>query len=97
MFCVDTSKKLHPVYFLAVLAAHRKIDWKKFRGLIGTKKVGLVKLEKVQELTGCVNGAVPPFGSLFDAHTYCDESLIEQGDTINFNAGLRTKSMQMNT
>ena len=45
--------------------------------------------------TGCVNGAVPPFGSLFGAHTYLDKSLIEQGDTMNFNAGLRTHSINM--
>jgi len=34
---------------------------------------------------------------LFDAHTYVDKSLVEQGDSINFNAGLRTKSCQIST
>ncbi len=42
-----------------------------------------------------MNGAVPPFGSLFNVPTYVDESLFKQGDFINFNAGLRTRSMIM--
>jgi len=47
MFCVDFSRKLDPIYFLAVISASRKINWKQFRGIIGTKKVKLVALEKV--------------------------------------------------
>jgi Ala-tRNA(Pro) deacylase len=38
---------------------------------------------------------VPPFGSLFNIQTYVDESLFKQGEMINFNAGLRTKSILM--
>jgi prolyl-tRNA editing enzyme YbaK/EbsC (Cys-tRNA(Pro) deacylase) len=44
-----------------------------------------------------LNGAVPPFGSLFKYKTYVDESLFKQGDEISFNAGLRSKSMIMKT
>ena len=46
---------------------------------------------------GCVTGAVPPFGSIFNVPLYVDESLILQGDTISFNAGMRTRSVIMNT
>ncbi len=53
----------------------------------------------VWEVTGCVPGAVPPFGSLWRAkgvaRTVADRSLLEQGPTINFNAGLRTESVGM--
>lgn len=49
------------------------------------------------KITGCLSGAVPPFGSVFKVPTVIDSSLIAQGDTINFNAGLRTKSVQMKT
>ena len=52
-------------------------------------------MEEMKDKTGCVNGAVPPFGTLFDAHTYVDNSLVEQGETMNFNAGLRTHSIQI--
>lgn len=45
----------------------------------------------------CFNGAVPPFGSLFGINTYVDKSLINQGDDISFNAGLRTKSLVIKT
>ena len=40
----------------------------------------------VHEATGCVTGAVPPFGSVFSIPTFVDNSLQEQGSTINFNA-----------
>ena len=42
-----------------------------------------------------MTGAIHPFGSLFGLKTYVDNSLIKQGDTINFNAGLRTKSFRI--
>ena len=40
-------------------------------------------------------GAVPPFGSVFGVQTYMDPSLMEQGEIINFNVGLRTHSVTM--
>ena len=42
-------------------------------------------------------GAVPPFGSLWNLRTFVDQSLIEQGAGINFNAGLKTHSVSMAT
>ena len=53
--------------------------------------------EEVWNITGCRPGAVPPFGSLWGLPTFLDRSLIEQGDTINFNAGLKTHSVAMAT
>ena len=41
-------------------------------------------------------GAIPPFGSIFGVKTFVDESLLKQGEVINFTAGLRTCSIQMN-
>lgn len=42
-------------------------------------------------------GSVPPFGSVFkgEVPTFCDHSLVRQGETINFNCGLRTASIAM--
>jgi Ala-tRNA(Pro) deacylase len=48
--------------------------------------------EQVKIITGCLPGAVPPFGSVFNVETLVDQSLIDQGEKINFNAGLRTYS-----
>ena len=51
--------------------------------------------DEVLTITGCVPGAVPPFGSAFEIATFMDESLRLQGPIINFNAGLRTDSFSM--
>lgn len=88
-------------YALLVLSASRQLDWKAIRKALG-RKTQLASQEAVYELTGCVPGAVPPFGSLFCAvcpgaavRTVLDPSLQEQGLTMNFNAGLRTASVGM--
>ena len=56
--------------------------------VIGTtrKKIRMASPEQVYEATGCLTGAVPPFGSPFNIPTFIDDSVIEQGETINFNA-----------
>ena len=54
---------------------------------INKKKLRLADAATVKRSTGCIPGAVPPFGSIFEGvSTYVDNSLKEQGDTINFNA-----------
>lgn len=85
------------VFVLLVLSAARKLSWKLVRQMVGTKKLGLAEAEEVKKLTGCIPGAVPPFGSLWGVKTYVDQSLFDQGDTINFNAGLRTTSVSIST
>jgi prolyl-tRNA editing enzyme YbaK/EbsC (Cys-tRNA(Pro) deacylase) len=74
-------------YALAVMAADRKVDWKLLRKKLG-KKSRLVAKEDVLQVSGCVSGAVPPFGSMLQtpAKTLVDVSLRDQGATINFNA-----------
>ena len=61
----------------------------------GFKSSRFASEEEVLQITGCVPGAVPPFGSVWGLKTYMDESLKAQGDSINFNAGLRTHSVRM--
>lgn len=81
-------------YVLVVLSAARAVDWKRARKHLASPKLALASLEDVQRLTGCVPGAVPPFGSLFPGvKTLVDASLVSQGPEINFNAGLRTFSV----
>lgn len=82
---------------MAVMAADRKINWKKLKQVLNLKKLSLAESEEVFKLTKCIPGAVPPFGSLFKIETFCDESLKIQGNSINFNCGLRTASMNLAT
>jgi Ala-tRNA(Pro) deacylase len=81
-------------YLLAVMSAARAVDWKALRAAAGCKQLALAALDDVWALTGCVVGAVPPFGSLFaGCATLVDRSLVDQGPEINFNAALRTQSV----
>lgn len=82
-------------FLLAVVAAHRKLDWKRLKLLLQRKSVRMATEAEVLQVTHCWPGAVPPFGSLFGIPTYLDVSLREQGEDINFSAGLRTRSVCM--
>ena len=81
-------------YVLAVLSAARAAEWGALRRAIGAKQLRLAPVDDVRRLTGCVPGAVPPFGSLWPGvRTVVDDSVLEQGAEINFNSGLRTHSV----
>jgi Ala-tRNA(Pro) deacylase len=87
-------------YVLAVMSAARTAEWALLRKALGTAKLNMATTEEVRAITGCVPGAVPPFGSLFDTaaaggpvRTVLDASVRAQGPVINFNAGLRTLSV----
>ena len=75
--------------WLLVISAAKQIDWKLVKKVVG--KVELVPLEEVPSLTGCISGAVPPFGSQLGENgfpTFMDQSLLDQGEIICFNAVL---------
>ncbi len=69
------------------MSAEKRLDWKRLRAVFG-KKASLVNdAGELFRVTGCITGAVPPFGSLFErTRTVLDPSLVEQGPSINFNA-----------
>ena len=79
---------------LAVFPASERFHSQKFRSIIGSKRLRFATEEEVLELSGCLSGAVPPFGSLFSTplKTYVDKKLSEVNE-INFNGGLRTASI----
>ncbi|KAK8790693.1 hypothetical protein WA588_002441 [Blastocystis sp. NMH] len=82
--------------WLLVISAAKQIDWHLAKNIV--KRTSLVPREEVPSVTGCVPGAVPPFGSLLGdhpIHTFVDTSLKEQGEYIYFNAGLRTHTVKM--
>ena len=99
MLIKDEGKKLakaDTVWYLAIMAANRRLSSKMFKKLIGSKNIKFADTESVLRITGCISGAVPPFGSVFNepVPTMVDESL-EKNETINFNCGLRTHSMSV--
>ena len=83
------------IYILSVMSAAKKLSWKKVRALLGTKKVSMASEQEVWNISKCLPGAVPPFGSIMGIKTICDKSLVSQGTDINFNCGLRTASIMM--
>lgn len=87
----DTAKK---TYVLAVMSASHRFSSKAFKGVSGRKKIRFATLEETWEVTGCLSGAVPPFGTIFDIPLFVDRSLSRQ-ERIYFNAGLRTVSISM--
>ncbi len=80
---------------MAVLSASRRFLWPPLRKLAGVKNIRFATKEEAIAKTGCLPGAIPPFGSIFGVKTFVDESLLKQGEIINFTAGLRTCSIQM--
>lgn len=81
-------------YILALVAADKKIDLELLASSIGTRKLNLASPEEVLEITGCEIGSVHPFGNVYNLTTYMDPSVTEN-ETVNFNAGMHTVSIQM--
>lgn len=97
MLLKDTGKKLtleNVPYYLAVLGASKRFSSKAFKKIINCKSIRFATEQEVHEVTGCLTGAVPPFGSVFGVPTWVDRSLSKE-PTINFNCGLRTHSVAM--
>ena len=79
---------------MVVLPADRKLARRAVRQAFAAKSLRFADREEVARLTGLQPGSIPPFGSLFDLPTYCDERLGEQ-PSINFNAGDHAISISM--
>lgn len=79
---------------MVVLPADLALDNKALRKHLGGKGIRFATKEELLDLTGLTPGSIPPFGSLFDLRTICDERLAEN-ETINFNAGSHADSVHM--
>ncbi len=80
-------------FHLFVLPDDLKIDQKKVKAIVG-ENVSFASPDEVKEVTGCVVGSVPPFGSVIGLKTHVDEKLAENS-VIFFNAGSLTDSIRM--
>ncbi len=84
------------VFVMITLPADRKIDFDKVKEQLQTKNLRFATLEEVKEVIDCERGGVPPFGFLFSIQTLVDKK-ISENEKIEFNAGLTTKSIKMNS
>lgn len=78
-------------HWLFIMPADLRGSTSKMKAIVG-ERVSFAR--KPEEVTGCVKGSVPPFGSVLGLKTYCDPKLAEN-ETIHFNAGSLTDSVSM--
>lgn len=77
-----------------VVPGHRRVDNARLRAVLGTRTLRFATPEELLALTGCVPGAVPPFGNLFGLPVLVDDE-VAQRDEIAFNAGSNAVSIAM--
>ena len=89
--------KIDDGFIDVVIPADKKFHSRPAKKFLKTDCLRFGTKEELFSLTHCIQGSVPPFGSLFGLKTYVDENLINNKnyDYISFNAGLRTKSFQI--
>ena len=89
--------KVDNEFILIVIPANKKFNSKPAKKYLHTNCLRFAYKEELEFLTHCLQGAVPPFGSLFGLKTYVDESLFNDKtyDYISFNGGMRTRSFQI--
>ena len=81
-------------FYHLIISAAARLDNKKLRRVLGSRKMRFARDEELFELTGCHTGAVPPFGNLFGLPVYMDDCLLAE-DTVYFNCGSHTVSLRM--
>jgi len=74
--------------YLAVIPGCMELDGKALARLTGDRRVDLVPLREVQQLTGYIRGGVTALGGKRDYPVYADET-IELFDVISISAGMR--------
>ena len=74
-------------HVLAILAADQQADLSQLASHIGGLRASLASPAEVDELTGCVFGAIPPFSFHPKLKLVADPLLFERFDEIAFNAG----------
>lgn len=81
-------------FLMAILPADLSLDSAALREVVGTRKIRFADKDEVLTITGLAPGSIPPFGSLFQLPSYCDDRLADN-ERINFNAGSHSVSIQM--
>ena len=81
-------------YYLIVLPADKRINWKKLKQLLGVSEVRFATEDEAEEKTSVKMGSVPPFGNILGLKTYFDKG-IQDSEYAYFNPGSKTHSIQM--
>src|SRR5260370_5191132 len=74
--------------YLVVVPGNAELDLKALARITGDRKVEMVPLNEVQQLTGYIRGGVTALGGKRDYPVFADET-IDLFDTISISAGLR--------
>ena len=81
-------------FLMVVIAGDKKIDLKRVKDVIKSKRLSLATHEEALHVTHCTIGSIPPFGNLFSIPVYLDKSLL-RNVIINFSAGRHDTSIAM--
>jgi len=80
---------------MLVLPASYRVEMKKLKGVLNSKKVVMVKEEEFQELfPDCEIGAMPPFGNLYNLEVWVDQVLTED-EFIVSQAGSHVETLKI--
>ncbi len=86
--------KANDRYYHLIISAAVRVDNSKLRKILGTRRVRFATADELFELTGCLPGAVPPFGNIFGLPVIMDSALLSE-DIVYFNCGSHTISLRM--
>lgn len=86
--------KVETQFVMIVLPADFSLNTKAVKQAMNCKNLRFANAEEVLSLTDLKPGSIPPFGSLFNLPTYCDNRLGENL-SINFNAGMHSRSINL--
>ncbi|HFZ8995968.1 TPA: YbaK/prolyl-tRNA synthetase associated domain-containing protein [Citrobacter freundii] len=84
-------------HVLAILPADQQANLSRLASHLGGLRASLASPAEVDELTGCVFGAIPPFSFHPRLKLIADPLLFERYSEIAFNAGLLEKSIILDT
>lgn len=86
--------KTQQSYVLAVLPGDKKLDFKKIKKNLNTKRLRLAIESEIMTVMQCKIGACHPFGKLAEIKTVIDP-LFEKNEVISFNPGEQDRSIIM--
>lgn len=81
----------------AAIRADKKLDLKKLKTILQADETKLAPLDRLEPLTGCAPGGVPPFGHTPKVSVLVDKSLFaDKSKVLEFAAGQNTVAIRMN-
>lgn len=89
---VAVGNKTGPL--VAVMPSHTELDLKKIAKVSGNKKVEMLHVHDLEELTGYIRGGCSPVGMKKLLPTYIDQSALNY-ETITVSAGRRGLQMEL--